>query len=146
MPSWAIRFAAGCENVFMVLSGMSNMAQLSDNMSYMKEFQPLTVAQQALLPRVVQIINDDIAVDCTACRYCVEDCPQKIDIPKCIALYNQAKHTENADPETQRKQYAELTEETGKASSCVKCKKCEQTCPQHIPITAALRKIAEAFE
>lgn len=144
VASWAIRYAAGCENVFMVLSGMSNEAQLADNMSYMEHFIPLTEAEQSVLPEVVKAIYADIAVDCTACRYCVEGCPQKIEIPKCFALYNEAKH--GGDLEEQRAAYRALTLDHGAASSCIRCGKCQKICPQHIRIVEALRKVAELFE
>ena len=142
--SWAIRYAAGCENVFMVLSGMSNEAQLFDNMSYMENFVPLNDSELALLPEVVKAIYADIAVDCTACRYCVEGCPQGIEIPKCFALYNEAKH--GGDPDEQKAAYRALTLDHGAASSCVRCGKCQKICPQHIRIVEALRKVAELFE
>ncbi len=145
IPSWAIRFAAGCQNVFMVLSGMSNMAQLEDNMSYMADFEPLTSAKEALLHDVVRILYEDIAVDCTACRYCVEDCPKRIEIPKYFALYNAAKHGEE-ETETAKAAYLELTQKYGKASACIRCHKCENNCPQHIRIPDALVKVAECFE
>lgn len=144
VASWAVRYAAGCENVFMVLSGMSNMAQLLDNMSYMKDFSPLTDSELAVLPEVVRAIYADIAVDCTACRYCVEGCPQKIEIPKYFALYNEAKH--GGSLEEAKATYRALTKDHGKASDCIRCGKCQKICPQHIRIVEALRKVAELFE
>ncbi len=142
--SWAIRFAASCKNVFLVLSGMSNMEQLLDNMSYMKDFEPLTDSETALLWDTVKIIHEDIAVACTACRYCVDGCPQRIEIPKYFALYNDLRT--GKDPAALRAAYEEIAKDHGRASDCIKCKKCVKSCPQHIRIVAALKNVAEAFE
>lgn len=146
VASWAIRFAASCPEVFMVLSGMSNMEQLCDNLGYMEHFEPLTDAERAMLFETARIIHADIAVACTSCRYCVDGCPKNIEIPKCFELYNQATHAESEDHTAQIAAYKTLTESAGKASDCIRCKKCETVCPQHIRITAALKKVAELFE
>ena len=144
--SWAIRFAASLENVFMVLSGMSNMDQLNDNISYMEHFEPLSEQEAALLPEAVRIIYRDIAVACTGCRYCVEGCPKNIEIPKYFELYNTEMYTDDPNYAMQRYYYENLTQKYGKASDCIGCRKCEQSCPQHIRIRAALKKVAEIFE
>ncbi len=146
--SWAIRFAATQPTVFMVLSGMSNTEQLADNMSFMENFVPLSDADLALLPRAVQIIYDNIAVACTACRYCVDGCPKNIEIPKYFALYNAEKTDtkQQNDFSIQKNYYDTLTETYGKASDCIRCRKCEKSCPQHIRIVEALKRVAETFE
>ena len=144
--SWAIRFAASCEQVFMVLSGMSDMSQLCDNMSYMADFKPLTEQEQSLLPKAVQIIYEDIAVACTGCGYCVEGCPKNILIPKYFELYNAEMKAENKDFSVQEGYYENYTATYGKASECIRCRKCERACPQHIRIVEALKKVAEVFE
>ncbi len=147
--SWAIRFAASCPSVFMVLSGMSNMAQLSDNMSYMKHFEALGDAERAVLADVVQIFHEDIAVACTACRYCVDGCPKNIEIPKYFALYNAEQADKKGDHQgfsIHQNYYDNYTALYGKASDCIRCRKCERICPQHIRIVEALKLVAQTFE
>ena len=147
IPSWAIRFAAGLENVMMVLSGMSNMGQLLDNTGYMADLKPLNEEEQALVRRVVGIINANIAVPCTGCSYCTEGCPMHIAIPKYFSLYN-ADMQENKDKNwtPQGTYYKNLGKTFGKASACIGCGQCESICPQHLPIPQYLQQVAEHFE
>lgn len=141
--SWAIRFAASCEGVFMVLSGMSNMQQLSDNTSYMEHFQPLDANEMSLCLEAADIIRASVSVPCTACRYCVEGCPMNIAIPEYFALYNGALSGEKPDAKAE---YAELSAKYGKASECIECGQCESHCPQHIEIIKRLKDVAAEFE
>lgn len=147
VPSWAIRFAASCENVFIVLSGMSTPAQLADNMSYMRDFKPLNGEEIALVKKAAEIINKNIAIPCTGCSYCTEGCPMKIAIPKYFSLYNtDLLEIKDKDWTPQGEYYDRLTAIFGKASDCVECGQCEEICPQHLHIIDNLKEVAKHFE
>ncbi len=144
VASYAIRFAAGFEGIAMVLSGMSNMEQMLDNLSYMKDFQPLSDVEMEAVHKVCDIIKSKSMIPCTACRYCVDGCPMKISIPDLFACYN-AKMIHN--DWNQDYNYNNVhTINHGKASDCIGCGKCEQICPQHLEIRDLLKKVAECFE
>ena len=135
--SWAIRYAASLPAVIMVLSGMSSIAQLTDNITYMRDFQPLTEEETAICGRVRDIINHEIEIGCTACHYCTDECPAAIPIPEYFALYNK---------KAEKDEYAALSADRGKASECLQCGQCEGHCPQHLPVIGLLQRVAARFE
>ncbi len=144
--SWAIRFAASLKNVWLVLSGMSDMAQLNDNMDYMSDFKPLTDEEISLCHKAADIINGNIAIPCTGCSYCTVDCPKNIPIPKYFSLYNnEIKENKTKNWTVESAYYNSLCADFGKASDCIKCGKCELMCPQHLPIRKHLEEAAELF-
>ena len=146
--SWAIRFAASQENVKIVLSGMSNMEQMKDNLSYMKDFQPLNEAENTALQKATEIIRASIAVPCTACRYCVSEakCPKNIAIPDVFAIYNNLKRFSGPQGMVAATYYANLTESHGKAGDCIGSGQCEKHCPQHLPIRDYLRQVSAEMD
>ena len=141
--SWAIRFVASLDGILTVLSGMSNVAQMKDNLSYMKDFQPLDEEEQEAIRQAQRILGNAATIPCTACRYCVEGCPQQIRIPDIFAAMN--KQLGNGQMAAARDDYFRAATEGHRASDCVECRQCEGVCPQHLPITDHLKKAAEMF-
>ena len=142
--SYAIRFAASFPGIEMVLSGMSSLEQMQDNLSFMKDFRPLDETEMAAVARVREIFRSKNLIPCTACRYCTDGCPRHIAIPDLFALMNtkQIYHDWNADY-----YYSVVHTAPGRrASDCIRCGKCEKACPQHLPIRSLLQDVAKEFE
>lgn len=143
---WAVSFCASLEGVIMVLSGMSDEAQMEDNLSYMNDFSPLSDEEIELCKKAGEIVKNDNAIGCTACRYCVEGCPQKIAIPDIFKGYNNFRRFQSANLEGAKGGYNYVTKDGGKASDCIGCGLCEESCPQHLEIRKLLSEIAQLFE
>ena len=142
--SWAIRFVASLDGILTVLSGMSNVAQMEDNLSYMKNFQPLNAEEQKIIQQAQRIIGRSATVPCTACRYCTEGCPKAIPIPDVFRSVNTMKlYNEEFRPKAF---YNGITSGRGKASDCIGCGQCEGVCPQHLPIIDLLKEASAKLD
>ena len=136
--SYAIRYAAGFEGIAVVLSGMSNMAQMEDNLSYMTDFKPLSEQEHAIIDKVRTLYQAQHKIPCTACRYCVDGCPAGIPIPEIFALQNAKLGGEAVDADAYGKFAA-----TG--ADCLDCGQCESACPQNLHIRDLLREVDKVF-
>ena len=145
VASWAIRFAAHLEGIITVLSGMSNVEQMQDNLSYMKDFKGLTAAEEATLKQAQEALAKIPLIPCTTCNYCAKVCPMNIGVSGSFTAMNYytlykdlaaAKHQEN---------WLVTGHGKKKASECIKCGACEKACPQHIKIREELVKVTETL-
>ena len=142
--SYAIRFAAGFDQIMMVISGMSDIAQMEDNISAMKEFKPLSETELTAVNKVREIFNSKNMIPCTSCRYCTAGCPKQILIPDLFACLNAKKVFNNWNTDYYYNNV--YTTRNGKASDCIKCGKCEHACPQHLQIRELLADVAAEFD
>lgn len=141
--SWAIRFVASLPNVMMVLSGMSNIEQMKDNLSYMKDFQPLSYEEREVLMKANQALQKFTGIACTACHYCTPGCPMGIHIPEIFAVMNVYKLYGNLSEARSDYGWRPGGE---KASACIQCGQCENACPQHLPIINLLEEVVKTLE
>ncbi len=137
IASWGFRFLQSLPNVKMVLSGMSNMEQMMDNVKTFSEDKPLSAEETALLLEIAEGMKDSIP--CTACRYCCDGCPAGLDIPGLISTYNEIRFS----PAVNVAMRIEFMPEDKKPTACIGCGQCTQMCPQNIDIPGALKDFAE---
>lgn len=142
--SWAIRYAASLDGIITVLSGMSNLEQMEDNLSYMKDFRPLNADEQQAIRQAQEAINGVKSIPCTACHYCTGGCPKQIPIPEIFA----ARNRQLVWGQLQEGQavYDQLAAKGNVASDCIGCGQCERACPQQIKVIRRLKECAAALE
>lgn len=145
--SYAIRFAASFKNIEVVLSGMSTLEQMKENVSFMKDFVPFTEEEYAAVEKVAEIFHSHHMIPCTGCHYCVEEnhCPKNIRIPDMFSAYNTKKIFGDWNADCYYNNVA-IDTEHARASECLKCGMCERVCPQHLSIRNLLQEVAEEFE
>lgn len=141
---WALRYIWDNPDVDVVLSGMSTLKQVKDNLKYADEGLPgsLSEDEKFLIKDVKMAYRERIMVDCTACGYCMP-CPEGVNIPKCFMHYNNAHVYE--DKENESMHYFVLLKDEERASNCIECGECEKMCPQMINIKEELKKVKETF-
>lgn len=142
MPAveWSFRWLQGIPNVKVILSGMSNLDQVKENCRIFQEASPLSEAQEGVLMDVAESLKS--GVPCTACRYCIDSCPQSIDIPMLLATYNDMQFDTSFTISMQM----DAVPEGRRPQDCLACGACTRMCPQGIDIPEALAKLASALE
>lgn len=142
IASWAIRFAATRPNVQVVLSGMTTLEQVVDNVATISDFKPISDAEQEILDKAVDILLSKSLLPCTACRYCCDDCPMGLNIPDLLSAYNDYMLAQNAMPLAR---VYELPDEK-QPKSCIACGSCTGHCPQKIDIPTHMAELARIIE
>ena len=136
IPAWAFHWLMGLPNVTMILSGMTTMEQIRDNVATFQTEEALTPEQRMLLANVAAGYQSRLAVPCTACRYCCDGCPEHIDIPRWMNLYNELSMTHD------KGSWEKAMEEAVNPTACIGCGQCTSHCPQSIDVPGYLQKLA----
>jgi predicted aldo/keto reductase-like oxidoreductase len=144
VASWAVRFAASLDGLITVLSGMSTLAQMRDNISIMDPFTPLDTQEREVLAQATKILNRASIVPCTNCKYCLPACPKNISIPDLMRLLND--NNMYGTTHLLRRSYRFVAGEGRRASDCLHCGACETRCPQRIKISDLMTQITSVFE
>ena len=137
IPAWSFRFLQGIPGVTVILSGMSDMEQMQDNVKTFEEDKPLNPDERKLVLDIAEGMKD--SVPCTACRYCCDGCPRQLDIPKLLSEYNQLRFSADIGVGMRM----DAVPEDKKPQACIGCGACSAVCPQKIDIPAAMQDFAE---
>ena len=141
--SWALRFACGLEGVHAVLSGMSDLGQMEDNLKTVTPFRPLDEQELQVIRKVQAALDADKSIPCTSCHYCTKGCPMEIPIPEIFNVINRKK----GSPKFRTvREYDIVTQGRGRAGSCIACGQCESACPQGLKIISLLQQCKEELE
>ena len=144
LASWALRFAAGLPGVAMVLSGMSTLEQLQQNVALFDRMKPLSDEEKAVLVQAAEMLRAAGTIPCTGCKYCVEGCPAEINIPAVLSILNE--YARFGSLESAKRGYGFRTRGKGLASACVNCGQCLDVCPQHIESAIHMARAADLCE
>lgn len=145
VASWAVRYAADLDGVAVVLSGMSNVEQMENNLSYMRGFEHLTDGERKTLDKASEVLAAIDIIPCTSCDYCAKVCPKAIGISGSFTSMNMVTLYGNKDFAERQMGWNVDMQGKLRADKCIKCGKCEDACPQHIPIRAELDRVVETF-
>lgn len=140
VSAWGFRFLQGLPNVGMILSGMSNLAQMEDNVKTFSQLTPLNLQEQELVLEIAEGMKS--SVPCTGCRYCCNDCPMGLDIPLLINICNEIKVV----PSVNAVMNIQFMEEDKKPAACISCGRCTKICPQNIDVPNVLKDLSQRLE
>lgn len=144
LVSWALRFVNDLPQVKMILSGMSDVEQMEENTALFDAMEPLNRKEQEALDNARKALAEAAEIGCTACKYCVDGCPKSILIPRVLDCLNQYKRY--GDLTMAKGMYERVTKDSGKASDCIRCGRCENSCPQKLYISDYMQQAAKLFE